>query len=350
VKPSGVPESVRVARAAGPSVLGWLLPHVIAQVAAQGCDAGPLQRLLTERNLNDPDLRVPESTAHEVWKQAVRITRDAALGLHVAESLPRGALDLIEYAFRSSNSLGVGLERLARYGRVLSDRVAARAQAEGEDLLLIVSDAGAGPLHTARAEFSLAVALRLARDATGVDIRPRSVCFAHDMPEDASEYARYFRGPIQFTAGCYSLVLSRADADRPLRGADPALSSIVRRRLEKALAERDTPEGESLTSRVRRMVLEELGQRTLTPAGVAKALHVSTRTLSRRLAEERTSFRQVLDEARCQLATALLHDHHLSVADIAFFLQYSEPAAFHRSFKRWTGHTPRTFRANATGP
>ncbi len=332
----------------GTTVLGWVLPHVIAQAASQGHDAEPLRQLLKARNLEDPDLRVPESVAQEVWKQAARITGDEALGLHVAESLPRGALDLVEYAFRSSSSLGLGLARLARYGRVLSDRVAARAQAQGDDLTLIVGDTGASPLHSARAEFSLAVALRFARDATGVDIRPREVCFAHKGPEETSEFARFFRAPVRFASGSNAMVLARADADRPLLGADAALSSIVRRRLEKSLRERDTPDTGSLASQVRRILVEELGQHTLTPAIVGRRLAMSTRTLSRRLASEQTTFRKVLDEARCQLATAFLHDRSLSVADVAFFLQYSEPAAFHRSFKRWTGKTPRAYR-NAAG-
>ena len=63
---------------------------------------------------------------------AAAATRDPALGVHLAESMPRGALDLVEYAFRSSASLGVGLERLARYGRVLSDCVAARTEDNGD--------------------------------------------------------------------------------------------------------------------------------------------------------------------------------------------------------------------------
>jgi AraC-like DNA-binding protein len=331
----------------GTTVLGWVLPHVIAQVASQGCDAEPLRQLLKARNLEDPDLRVPESIAQEVWRQAAKITRDEALGLHVAESLPRGALDLVEYAFRSSSSLGDGLERLGRYSRVLSDRVAARVQAEGEQVMLIVGDTGVGPLHAARAEFSLAVALRFARDATGVDIRPREVWFAHGGREDTSEFARFFRAPVHFGSGSNTLVLSRADTERPLRGADPALSAIVRRRLVKVLMERDSPEAGTLATHVRRIVVEELGQRALTPESVGRRLGMSTRTLSRKLAAERTTFRRVLDEARCQLATALLHDRGLSIADVAFFLQYSEPAAFHRSFKRWTGQTPRAYRESA---
>ena len=81
---------------------------------------------------------------------------------------------------------------------------------------------------------------------------------------------------------------------------------------------------------------------------VARALTVSDRTLSRRLADEGTSFRGILDDVRREFACALLQDRSLSVGDIAFFLQYSEPAAFHRAFRRWTGQAPGDFRI-ATG-
>ena len=71
---------------------------------------------------------------------------------------------------------------------------------------------------------------------------------------------------------------------------------------------------------------------------------VSARTLSRRLIEEGTSFRTIQDEVRHQLAVALLGDAGVSIAEVAFFLGYSEPAPFHRSFKRWTGTTPQLHR------
>ena len=99
-----------------------------------------------------------------------------------------------------------------------------------------------------------------------------------------------------------------------------------------------------MSTRVRRMQVEHLGQSVLTLDAVATALAVSRRTLTRRLAEERASFRHILDEVRRDFARALLQDRSLSIADIAFFLQYSEPAAFHRSFRRWTGRTPQAFR------
>jgi AraC-like DNA-binding protein len=92
------------------------------------------------------------------------------------------------------------------------------------------------------------------------------------------------------------------------------------------------------------MLVEHLGRSHLTLEAVATALAVSRRTLTRRLADEGASYRQIFDEVRRDFAQALLQDRSVSIGDIAFFLQYSEPAAFHRSFRRWTGRTPQGFR------
>ena len=326
------------------SVQGWVLPHLIAHVESSGADASPVRRLFGKTSLEDPNVRVPEAVTDKAWGLAATLTRDDALGLHLAESLPRGALDLIEYSLRSSASLGKGLDRLARYGRLMSDRVAARTHRKRDSLLLLVHDTGKTSLHPARAEFALAVALKLARDSTGVDLAPIEVCFAHPAPASTAEHRRFFHAPVRFAAGSSSLSLSADDAARPLRDADAALAAIIRRRLENALTDRDRSGTASMSARVRQLVVEQLGQSPLTLDGVADALAVSRRTLTRRLAEERASFRQILDDVRRDFARALLRDRSLSIGDIAFFLQYSEPAAFHRSFRRWTGKTPLAFR------
>jgi AraC-like DNA-binding protein len=327
-----------------PSVQGWVLPHLIAWVESRSVNASPLRRLFGRTRLADPDVRVPEAVTEKAWRLAAALTCDEALGIHLAESLPRGALDLIEYAMRSSLSLGKGLDRLARYGRLLSDRVAARTHREEQSLLFLVHDTAATPLYPARAEFALAVVLKLARDCTGADITPLRAGFAHPAPDNTSEHRRFFHGRVRFAAGSSSMSLSAADTVRPMRDADAALAAIIRRRLENALGDQDRSNSGAMSTRVRRMLVEHLGQSVLTLDAVATALAVSGRTLTRRLAEERASFRHILDEVRNDFARALLQDRSLSIGDIAFFLQYSEPEAFHRSFRRWTGQTPQAFR------
>jgi AraC-like DNA-binding protein len=326
------------------SVQGWVLPHLIAWVESRSVDASPIRRLFGRTKLVDPRVRVPEPVTDMAWRLAASLTRDDAVGIHLAESLPRGALDLIEYALRSSPSLGKGLDRLARYGSLVSDRVAARIHREGERVLFLVHDTATTPLHPARSEFALAVALKLARDSTGTDITPLRVCFGHPAPDDTSEHRRFFHGRARFATGSSSLSLSAADAARPMRAADAALAGIIRRRLEHALQDQDRSSAGTMSTRVRRVLVEHLGQSALTLDTVAAALAVSRRTVTRRLAEEGASFRHIFDEVRRDFALALLQDRSLSIGDIAFFLQYSESAAFHRSFRRWTGRTPQTFR------
>jgi len=326
------------------SVQGWVLPHLMAHVESCGASAAPIRALFGRTSLEDPNTRVSEALTEKAWRLAITLTRDEALGIHLAETLPRGALDLIEYALRSSASLEKGLDRLARYGRLLSDRVAVRSHRKGEGLMFVVHDTATTPLHPSRAEFALAVALKLARESTGADIAPVLVCFAHPAPEDPAEHRRFFHGPIRFAAGSNSIRLGDADGARPMREPDAALDAIIRRRLEGALEDRSRSSRAAMSSRVRRILVERLGQSVPTIDTVAATLAVSRRTLTRRLAGERTSFRHLLDEVRADFARALLQDPSLSVTDIAFFLQYSEPAAFHRSFRRWTGRTPQAFR------
>jgi len=314
---------------------------------ARGFDATVLRELLASTDFTDPDARVQESTVEEAWEFAGAISKDPALGVHLAEWLPRGALDLVEFAFRTSTSLGSGLERLAHYGRVLSDRVAAGMNDRGGNSVFWVRDTATTPLHPGRAEFALALALKLAREGTGTNIVPVRVSLAHPAPGDGSEHRRFFGGPVHFAAESNSMVLSAVDAARPLLGADEALAAIVRRRLDKALHHRDRSEAGSFTTRVHRLLVQALGEGPSTADGVAHALGVSRRTLSRRLAEENTSFSSILDTVREDVAKTLLQDRSLSIGDIAFFLHYSEPAAFHRSFRRWTGQTPHAFRESS---
>ena len=321
-----------------------MLPHLIDFVERAGCDSSSIRQLPGLTDLVDPDVRVPETSVETAWRLAASLTRDQSIGVHLAESLPRGALDLVEYSLRASATVAQGLQRLARYGRVLSDRVAARMESNREAMLLFIRDTGSTALHHGRAEFALAVALKLARDAAGQNITPLRVCFAHPSPEDDSEHQRFFGTRVRFRAGSHSMILSAADAARPIGGADEALSAIVGRRLEKALATRRAEGGGPFGQRVRQMIVSGLGEMVMTPDTLARALAVSVRTLSRRLAEEGATFREVLDDVRREFACALLQDRTLSIADIAFFLQYSEPAAFNRSFRRWTGQAPSSFR------
>jgi AraC-like DNA-binding protein len=310
-------------------------------VAACGHDVTCLRLLpdLRGKDLDDPDTRVADLAAAEVWHLAEQITGDDALGLHMAQAIPTGALDLLEYAFRTSPTLDSAVRELARYGHAVGDRTAPALTAKRESLAV----SWGGLRQRQRTEFAMSFLVRLAREATGTAVIPIEVCFAHSPPESLLEHRAFFRAPLRFEGPSNQLLLARSDLARPLRSADPALSGVVCRRLEKMLRQ-IPPQDASTTAHVRRVLLETLAHREPSAAGIGRELGVSKRTLHRRLRAEHTSFRSILGAVRCELATDLLREPRIGIAEIAFLLGYSEPAAFHRSFRRWTGQTPLAFR------
>ena len=156
-----------------------------------------------------------------------------------------------------------------------------------------------------------------------------------------------FGRAIHFSSGVNGMVFSDADGARALQAADAALGAVIRRRLDKALDKLDKPDqpaDASTAARVRRLLIDGMGQEQQSVTTIGREMGLSARTLSRRLVEEGTSFRDIQDEVRHQLAVALLADASVSIAEVAFFLGYAEPAPFHRSFRRWTGTTPQLHR------
>jgi AraC-like DNA-binding protein len=84
-------------------------------------------------------------------------------------------------------------------------------------------------------------------------------------------------------------------------------------------------------------------------ANIARQLHISPRTLGRKLEHEGTNFKELLDDLRRRLALSYVGGHDLGLAEIAFLLGFSQSAAFHRAFKRWTGVTPLEYRRARRG-
>jgi len=100
----------------------------------------------------------------------------------------------------------------------------------------------------------------------------------------------------------------------------------------------------SITDRVRGLVKEQLAGRDLSVDGIADRLHMSRRTLHRRLTEEGVTFKELADEVRLDLSLRYLERPELGMGEISFSLGFSNLASFCRAFKRWTGRTPMEYR------
>ncbi len=290
----------------------------------------------------DPEGRLPSTVAVLLWRAAARLTNDLDLGLHVAEGIRPGAYGALGYALRTSENLGMSLQRLCRYHRVLHDAAEVQLAVRGDRAILSHRLSFPGGVPRAVSEYIVAGWLITSRQATGVHWIPIEARFPHSTPEDTSEHRRLFGCALKFEHDRSELAFTRDLLNMPFLNADPNLQAILEAQVLSMFQK--LPKGEAVTDAVRRLLAGELCNGEPNLDEIAPRLHMSARTLHRRLEEERTSFRQVLAEVRREIAARHLSERRLAIGEIAFLLGFSEPSAFHRAFKRWTGHAPLAYR------
>lgn len=139
-------------------------------------------------------------------------------------------------------------------------------------------------------------------------------------------------------------MLPRATLARPCPAADAALSQVIVRHAEGLLAALPDP-SDSFANRLRRLISAQLASGGATLTAAAHALKLGERSLQRRLADDGLTFDAIVEEVRRELALRYLADPALAIGEIAYLLGYSEPSAFHRAFRRWTGRTPEAWRS-----
>jgi AraC-like DNA-binding protein len=160
---------------------------------------------------------------------------------------------------------------------------------------------------------------------------------SHEAP-----YRAALQSPVRFGAGQDQFILAATDLARPLPSANPALFAVFEQHAEGVLgglSARDTA-----AARVAAVVASRLRGRVPPIGEVASELAMSARNLQRALQAEQRTYQDVLDEVRAGLARRYLADAQNTVSQVAFLLGFSEAAAFHRAFKRWTGQTPSELR------
>ena len=295
--------------------------------------------------LDDVDGRVPVAVDLALWGEAARLSGDECFGLHAAEKLRPGAFDVLSYTLRSSANVGEAFRRLVRYNRLLHDLVELHLRVERDEARLEFCLLPEGTPRQ-QAEFSLAVFLHFCRNNTDVDVTPLRVEFSHASPVDLSEHRRLFRAPLLFDRPRAALVLPLRALELPLHGANPGLCGVLDKQVGDLLSA--LPATETLVHRVKRLIVGELTGGEPTTEVVARKMRATPRTLHRWLSAEGTSYREILDGLRRDLALRYLTEDRLAIGEAAYLLGFSEASAFHRSFKRWTGKTPAQYRAVAS--
>lgn len=296
--------------------------------------------------LDDADNRIPYAQLIALYEEAARLTGDEAFGLHLSEHTSEKVFDLLGYVLMSSPTLGEALHRIVRYHPIWNDGAEYVVETENEWVHLgyrYLSPRAEARRHDC--EMTLAITLRFGRIATGVDWTPREVSFEHEQPADLSEHLRIFRSPLRFSRPVNELVFDRSLLSLPLVEADPALCAVLDRHAAELLAK--SPVRGGFVDEVRALLFEAMQGGDASLEAISRQLGTSPRTLQRKLKEEGASHQDLLDEIRRDLSKRYLREPQMAICEVAYLLGFSEPSAFHRAFRRWTGITPKAYRRTA---
>jgi AraC-like DNA-binding protein len=298
---------------------------------------------LGEEAVDLDEIAATESTVQDALEGAAEIFGEPHLSLRLPADLPLRRYGLAELAARASPTLGVGLERMARYASLVHPAIVCEVvDRDGEAHWVQRTPARPRGLGRNAHEYALAYVLTCARRDTGAPLAATRAWFAHARPPDLGPVHRFF-GARDLSFGCEDsgFALPCSALDLPMKSGDPRLLPTVDDLAEAAV--RTQPRASSLAA-LAAVRVESLLPGDATVGAVARALHMSSRTLQRRLDAEGASFSEIVDEVRGRLARRWLADEARTLAEVAYGLGFSDLATFSRAFKRWTGKPPGAWR------
>ncbi len=287
--------------------------------------------------LDDPDARVSCEAFGTMVAAALRERHTPNLALRVAEQTPIGAYPLLDYLVLTTNTLGDAVRQLAQYFKLVGNPVSVAID-DDDDPVRVEMARSPAPFTL---EYSVALLVFNLRRETDGRFTPVGASFAH-VPDDVDEFARALRCRVVTGAPWNGVTIAREQWTLPMRRGDPVLRRVLERHADETLAR--MPSRGGIADEVQRALARQVSGGDACIESIARALGTSARTLQRRLAAERTSYQDLLDGARKEAAGRYLASSGMAICEIAYLVGYSEPAPFHRAFKRWFGTTPEAYR------
>jgi AraC-like DNA-binding protein len=285
----------------------------------------------------DPGARLSYEKIDRIRARAVGLCGDEAFGLRAATVFLPSQFGALGYAWQASLTLRRACMRLERFVRVVNDKAAIRVEDQDDCMVVTLKVDAPSQSETARDDGALALVTRMSRLVSGNHFRLHSVNFKHAPPRDIKPYFEYFGCELNFNQAGNQLLIPLSLADETLVGANPELALINDKVVTRRLARIDK---DDIVARVRAVLVDQLPLGKISDDSVADALHMSVRTMHRRLTDAESNFRTLLVEMRRSLAEAYILDNSLTLTEISLLLGFSEPSSFSRAFKSWTGTAP----------
>jgi AraC-like DNA-binding protein len=300
---------------------------------------------LTREEARDPTFRLEVRTQIKLLELAAEELQDEWLGFHLARSFDLREIGLVYYVMTSSDQLADALQNAERYSQINNEGVRLRFSMQNETAVIALDYIDVDrSTDRHQIEFWLVTLVRICRQVTNGRLAPSQLKIKHFRNGMPAEFRTFFGVDIEFGADADEICFPRPIVSLPVVGRDEHLNELLRRYADEALARE--PEAINVRSKTEDILATLLPHGRAMASEVARRLGMSSRTFSRKLAAEGTSFAEILDQLRAILAKRYLQDETLSVSEIAWLLGYREVSSLTHAFKRWTDMTPRRFRSS----
>src|SRR5262245_28424472 len=317
----------------------------VDMLAAEGLNVGALLAGagIDAKMLDAPGARVASDQISRLWELAAEQSGNPAIGLAQHNIVRPASFDVVGYAMMSCADLRAAFERLIRYLLILSDALTMTLTKEhGRYRIAFEMFGGSRPVPRQRVEYIVVTLVGFCRWISARDVQPVAIELPYPAPADVARYRAAFNCAVTFGAPITSLLFAEADLTTALPTSNPRLAELHERFAGDYLRHFDHAQ---TSYRAREVIIRRLPDGEPRRNEVAGELHMSERTLQRRLEQEATSFLQLLDDTRRELAEQYLGRLHLSLGQAAYLLGFADQTSFFRACKRWFDLSPGQYRS-----
>jgi AraC-like DNA-binding protein len=312
------------------------LPQYGLEFAALARRAGLDPGLLTE-----PNARYPTAPLQKLWEISAAESGDPLFGFRVGSLVRPGTFHALGLGIVSSTSVLAALQRIQRYSRIVSTN----------GRMVLLQHDGLVSLETRPHEMTvmptihcvdaLVVGLcRILAYCAGPSAMPAKVVFMRPRMAPAEKYREVLGCAVEFDGQHIAICFDAASAARPVLSGNAELAAEADKLSARYI---DALAPDSTAARVRALLLKAMPSGEFDQDDIASSLNQSASTLQRRLRKEGTTYQDLLDKTRQEMALEYLRQGRHSMVDIAFLLGFTDQSNFTRAFRRWTGKSPREY-------
>ena len=305
------------------------------------------QELLQQAGLNlddlqDRDIRIPLENYQALMAAGKALCNEPALAIQLGESASLSDISIVGLIYKSASTNAEAFQQINRYGRLVVEvdghRPDGRFKIVRENREFWMEDTRSDPNSFPELTESAFSMMVCTQQNTGHSSFAKAIHFTHVEPANCAEYQRILRTPIVFGSDRNAILFDPALMTLQLPKADGYAFGIFSERADALLA--TLQNSKTIKGQVEGLLIPILHTGTWSMERLASTLGLGRQTLYRKLKTEGTSFEKLLDELRYKMAEHYLHGKKVSVNETAYLTGYSDPSAFSRAYKRWTGKSP----------